>query len=458
VTEIAVIGGGLAGLAAAVSLADNGQRVSLFEKRPRLGGRATSYTLPDGRHIDNCQHVTLGCCTNLDHFYRRIETADKIRYYTRLVFQDPSGRRGVISRSFLPAPLHLALSFAAFPLLDWSDKLGIASALLQIIRSRGLPARASGASMLEWLTLQKQTPRAIERFWRVVLVSALNEELDRTDAAYGAMVLWKAFLSNRRGFEVGIPSIPLGELYDSAGPVIERSGGKVRIGCGVAEVRFSNGAIENIRLDDATEVAAEYYVFAVPFDRFLKMLPAEALQEQVFADIRNLTVSPITSVHLWFDRRIMAEPFLTLVDTTSQWIFNRSDLCPASGEPAGQYLQVVISASHSLTSRSQQEIIELCTAEVRQAIPSAALANVTRSVVVRENAASFSPSPGCDRWRPTQRTPIQNLFLAGDWTQTGWPATMEGAVRSGYLAAEAILAVMGKPQTLLQPDLVRSAG
>src|SRR5262249_7230330 len=154
-------------------LADNGIRVSLFEKRPRLGGRATSYVLPDGRNIDNCQHVTMGCCTNLDHFYRRTGVREKIQYYNRLLFQNSSGRKGVIAGSPLPAPLHLAPSFITFPLLSWSDKIAVARALLKIARSKGLPAGAGGRTMLEWLQLERQTPRAIERFWRVVLVSAL---------------------------------------------------------------------------------------------------------------------------------------------------------------------------------------------------------------------------------------------------------------------------------------------
>src|SRR5262249_41848943 len=156
------------------------------------------------------------------------------------------------------------------------------------------------------------------------LVSALNEELDRTDAAYGAMVFWKGFLSNAHGFEVGIPSVPLAELYDATGSIIEKSGGAVRTGCGVAEICFSNNAVAALRLDDSGQITTDYYIVAIPFDRFLKLLPLQFQAEQAFANIRNLGVSPITSVHMWFDRPVMTGPFLTLVDTTSQWVFNKS--------------------------------------------------------------------------------------------------------------------------------------
>jgi squalene-associated FAD-dependent desaturase len=449
--RVVVVGGGLAGLAASVPLADRGFRVSLLERHPRLGGRATSYLLPSGEHIDNCQHVTLRCCTNLEDFYRRIGVAEKIRYYDRLVFSDSKGSRGEIRPSGLPAPFHTALSFASFGLLTWKDKFSIARAMLAILRAGGKPRLAQNTSMLDWLKQTGQTQNAIDRFWRVVLVSALNEELDRTDAAYGIDVFWKAFISNRIGFAVGIPSVPLEALYDTAADRIKSVHGDVRTRCGVAELHVSNGSVEAVRLDDGSILQAEYYVLAIPFDRVLKIIPAELQQSEPFANLRKLTVSPITSVHLWFEREVMTEPFLTSVDQTIQWIFNRTKLSSTSG--SGQYLQIVISASHGLAESSQQDIINLCRRELADLIPATREARTTRSVVVRENAATFSPAPGADNWRPTERTPIRNLLLAGDWTRTGWPATMEGAVRSGYRAAEAILKLEGEPAELIQRDL-----
>ena len=216
-----VIGGGLAGLAAGVALAESGWRVRLFEQRPFLGGRATSYVLPDGQHVDNCQHVTLGCCTNLEDFYRRIGAAGKITFFDRLLFLDPQGRRGEMHAGRWPAPFHLTWSFAAFRPLTLPDKLSIARAMLDILRTKGKPPdllENGGISMLEWLRRRRQTKDAIERFWRVVLVSALDEELARTDARFGIDVFWKAFLSNSTGYRMGVPAVPLANLFGNQLP------------------------------------------------------------------------------------------------------------------------------------------------------------------------------------------------------------------------------------------------
>ena len=454
-----VIGGGLAGLSSAVALAEAGFRVRLLEKRPHLGGRAASYVLPGGEHIDNCQHVTLGCCTNLDDFYRRVGAANQIRYFDRLLFAAPDGRRGSISSVALPPPLHMAPSFLFFPLLGWADKRAIAQALLAIARSGGRPTDLShgGASdnitMLEWLQKHRQTSRAIRRFWEVILVSALDETLDRIDAQYGIDVFWKAFLSTRAGYRVGIPRVPLGELYEGCQKTLTGQGGEVQLRAGVRGFLVADGRVNGVEKEDGSVETADFYVAAVPQGAFPELLPAEVVErEPVFLNLRNLRTSPITGVHLWFDRTVMSEPFLTLLDSTTQWVFNKTQL-NGSEENGGQYLQLVISASYSLAARSRQEIIALCLEELRDVLPATRAAALVKGTVVKEMAATFSPAPGSDRWRPEQRSPLSGLFLAGDWTLTGWPSTMEGAVRSGYLAAEAILSDAGMPQKFLQPVL-----
>ena len=249
-----VIGGGLAGLAAGAALAESGWRVRLFEQRPFLGGRATSYVLPDGEHVDNCQHVTLGCCTNLSDFYQRVGSADKIKFFDRLFFLDPQGRRGEMQAGILPAPFHMTGSFAKFAPLTLRDKLSIARAMLDILRSKGKPRDLEvpgGISMLEWLSRRGQTQGAIDRFWRVVLVSALDEELDRTDARFGVDVFWKAFLSNRTGYRMGVPAVPLANLYDGCKFEIEKRGGEVTLRAPVRGLKIENGEIAGVRLDDA---------------------------------------------------------------------------------------------------------------------------------------------------------------------------------------------------------------
>jgi uncharacterized protein with NAD-binding domain and iron-sulfur cluster len=220
----------------------------------------------------------------------------------------------------------------------------------------------------------------------------------------------------------------------------------------VRRLRIADDRVVAAEADGGHEETADAYLLAVPQDAVLELLPVQVSERQpIFANLRNLHTSPITSAHLWFDRDVMSEPFLILLDRTTQWIFNKSGLYGGPGD--GCYLQLVISASYDQVPRSRQEIVDLCLAEVREVLPEARVAKLLKATVIKETAATFSPEPGSDRWRPSQRTPIPNLFLAGDWTATGWPATMEGAVRSGYLAAEEILADAGAPARLLQPDL-----
>jgi squalene-associated FAD-dependent desaturase len=460
--SVIVIGGGLAGLAAGVALAEAGWRVRLFEQRPFLGGRATSYVLPDGEHVDNCQHVTFGCCTNLQDFYRRVGSEKKIKFFDRLLLLDPQGRRGEMHAGFLPAPFHMTGSFLTFAPLALKDKLSIARAFYSILKSGGHPPdldEPGGLSMLEWLRRRKQTPAAISRFWRVVLVSALSEELDRIDARYGVDVFWKAVLSNRAGYRMGVPEVALTDLYDGCRTAIERKGGKVILRSPLRKIVIENGGVTAVGFDGERQETADAYVFALPHGAMAELLPEAAKHlDPSLANLEKLKDAPITGVHFWFDREVMKEPFITLLDTTTQWIFNKTALYgPPSGNGKnvtnGQYLQLVISASYDLLLKPRQEIIDLCLKEIRQALPAARDANLVKATVIKEAAATFSPEPGVDRWRPKQETRIRSLFLAGDWTDTGWPATMEGAVRSGYLAAEAVLRVAGTPQEFLQPDL-----
>ncbi len=448
-----MIGGGLAGLASAVALAEAGIEVQLCEKRPHLGGRATSYTLPDGTEVDNCQHVTLGCCTNLADFYRRAGAAGKIRFYDRLYFVDRHGRRSTMEASKLPPPLHMAPSFLFFGALTFADKRSIARALLTIARSGGQPPGIESVSMLAWLQRMKQTQGAIERFWRVVLVSALDEELARTDARYGIEVFWKAFLGSRGGYRVGIPSVPLGDIYEGCRQTIERRGRPVRLRTGVREIRVRDRRFSEAVLEDGSEVSADACIVAVPHNVVLGLFPKEMGEPGgMLEGLDHIRSSPITGVHFWFDREVMREPFLTLLDHTTQWVFNKT-LLYGQAATGGQYLQLVISASYDLVPRSRQEIIDLCRRELADILPASRDARLTKATVIKEVMATFSPEPGVDRYRPAQKTSVENLYLAGDWTRTGWPSTMEGAVRSGYLAAEAALAGFGRPETFLQPDL-----
>jgi squalene-associated FAD-dependent desaturase len=430
--RVVVIGAGLAGLAAASALAPQGFRVTLLESRPRLGGRASSFTdAATGQLVDACQHVSMGCCTQFAHFCRTIGIDHLLAAQHRLWFVTPDRRISPFFADPLPAPLHLTRSFFFAHYLSFIEKAAIAWGLLCLTRE---PADADGA-FLVWLRHHAQPPRAIERFWNVVLVSALNEEPERIGLRYARKVLVDAFLSDRRGFEVQIPTVPLGKLYgDELHAWLDRHGVELRLGKGVRQLRLRERQVSAVDLISGEELTADWYVCAVPFDRLLGLLPSPLEELPYFANLRRLETSPITSIHLWYDRPITDLPHAVLIDCVGQWLFARGETAP--GE---HYFQVVVSASRAFRGLGHDEVQRRIIAELTKVFPAARSARLLRSRAVTEHAATFSVVPGVDRWRPVQGSPIQNLLVAGDWTATGWPATMEGAVRSGYLAAETLV-------------------
>lgn len=445
--RVVVIGAGLAGLAAASALAERGMHVSLLESRNRLGGRAGSFTDPaTGQLLDVCQHVSMRCCTNFAHFCRTVGAAHLFQTQRRLYFMTPDRRVSPFAADRLPAPFHLARAFLQAHYLHLAEKARVAWGLACL---RLTPSDAD-RPFLDWLRRHGQTARTIDRFWSVVLTSALNESPDRVGLRYARKVFVDGFLHHPRGFEVELPTVPLGRLYgDELLHWLDRHGVHLLLGRAARAILVRDERVQGVELRDGGAVGADWYVAAVPFDRLLDLLPPEVIEaNSAFAGLRNLETSPITSVHLWYDRPITSLPHVVLVDCVGQWLFNRGEAAP--GE---HYVQVVVSAARPFRGLGQDEVRRLIAEELGRLFPAAAAATLLRARVVTEHSATFSAVPGVDRWRPGQASPLPNLSLAGDWTATGWPATMEGAVRSGYLAAEAILARCGKPERVLQPDL-----
>jgi len=473
-STVAIVGGGLAGLAAACALSEEGFRVTLFERRPYLGGRASSYEHPGtGEVVDNCQHVLFKLCTNLIAFYKKIGIEDKIRWFDRMTFIEPGGRRSVLKPSFLPAPFQVTPSFLNFKFLNTWDKVMLSRAMALLIASQ---PKDDGTSFQDWLLRHHQTHNAIERFWKPILVSALSEDMDRIAVPYAAQVVRESMKSSEAR-EMGIPSVPLTELYNAAKDYITRDGGSVRLRNSVQSlVSTEKGA--RLRVQDSEE-EFDYAVLAVPFDALAKLLPDSADSRELREKLSHFETSPITGVHLWFDRQITDLPHAVLLDRTIQWMFHKSMLLakssdsrlkaaengghkiqerldngpPSEGRPS--YVELVISASKSLIEKSRQEVIDLAVSELREFFPAARDAKLVKATVIKEVNATFSPTPGIDRYRPGSETPWPDVFLAGDWTATGWPATMEGAVRSGYLAAEKITSRAGVSKAFLVPDLAR---
>jgi zeta-carotene desaturase len=384
--------------------------------------------------IDNCQHILLGCCVNLLDFYRRLGVVDRIRFHREFYFLAPGGRLSILKLGRLPSPLHMVWSFGSLSFLSGKAKLAIARALLAIRREYSSRQDLDRITMLDWLCEKRQPADAVSRFWRPVLVSAVNAELDGMAARHGLQVFRLAFLGQPGSHEMGIPSVPLGELYNPI--ALERTGGVVvRLRTTVEHIRFEASTATGVEADGFH--SADAVVCAAPFERIGGLAPELGL------DLTAFRHSPITGIHLWFDRPVTELPYAALLDRTIQWMFNKSE---------GRYLQLVVSASESLSARSQQEVTQLALAELADFFPRTRPAVLERARVVKELRATFQPVPGLQPARPAAATAFSSFFLAGDWTATGWPATMEGAVRSGYNAADEVLQSHDLPRRYLLPD------
>jgi len=449
--HVAVAGGGLAGMSAAVALAAEGFRVTLLERRTALGGRAGSHLdASSGEWIDNCQHVLMPCCTNLLDFYDRIGVRDAIRFHREIPFIDTAGRTSFLKASPLPAPLHCAPSFLALSFLSTGDKLRIARGLAALLAlDRDAPAARTVA--LDWFRARGQTDRAIRDFWELVLVSALNETLDRASLHYAAKVFVDAFLSHPRGWWLGVPAVPLAALYgEPVARFLAGRGGEVRLRSTVVRLDLRSGSVAAVEIEGGGTLAVDAVVVALPWRASGELLPAGALSG--VPAWQTLEPSPITGIHLWFDRVVTQLDLAALPGCTIQWFFNKTPAL-GGGPDEGSYLQLVTSASRAWLDRTKGEILDAACGELAGVLPETRRARIRRALVLKEPLATFSPTPESEAARPGTRTGIDNLFLAGDWIRTGWPATMEGAVRAGYLAAEAVLEAAGRPRPVRVPDL-----
>src|ERR1700704_266274 len=427
-STVAIAGGGLAGLAAGCALSSAGFRVTLFERRPYLGGRASSYQHPGtGEIVDNCQHVLLGCCTNLIDLYRRTGVENKIRWYDSLTFLEPGGRASVIRPSSLPAPLHAGPSFLRADYLTLADKVAIGRAMAALAPST--PAER-GETFLAWLQRHGQTEQAIERFWKTILVSALNEDLDLISVPYAAQVIRESFLKSATAGRMGVPTVPLTQLYNAAGDAIRARGGDVQFRTGMESFRAQPSDVTVVV--NGQEQKFDYLVLAVSFDVLARMLPDSPVAAPLAEMLSHFTTSPITGIHLWFDRVISDLDHAVLHDRTIQWMFHKSRLIEARENQErengnGSYIELVVSASKSLVEKSRGEIVELAVKELGEFFPAARDAKLLKSTVIKEVHATYSPRPGVDQHRPKPVTAWPRVFLAGDFVATGWPATMEGA-------------------------------
>ncbi len=449
---VTVIGGGVAGMSAACALAEAGLRVQLVERRGYLGGRASSYLHPGvDEVIDNCQHVLFGCCTNLTGFYRRIGVAERIHWTTEMTMIEPGGRRSRLAPSWLPAPLHSAPSFLSAHAFALADKLALARAFSALMRP--LPARAGNQTLGDWLRRKGQTEGALNRFWRLVIASALNADLDSIAMPYAAKVIRELFMNSAEAGSMGMSTVPLSELYSGAADYLKDRGSSVLFNANVESAEWDEEASQWSLATRNGTLLSEFLVLALPFEATAKLLPhmpAAHGADALAAKLESHEHWPICSVHLWFDREITTLDHAVLLDREIHWLYNKSRLQPWR---KGNYVELVISASREFAQLTREQAIVQAVRELAEFFPAAAEAKLEKAALVKEIRATFGVPPGIDASRPTSKSPWPNCFLAGDWTATGWPSTMESAARSGHLAVEAICKSIGEPKAIVNPDL-----
>jgi len=443
--SVVVAGGGLAGITAACELVDAGLKVTLVEKRPFLGGRSYSYMdKRSGVEVDNGQHVFLGCCTQYIRLLKRLGAWRKVHLQKRLWVRviDKVWGESVLESGPLPAPLHLLPSLLRFRSLSPTEKARAAYAMTRI-RSLDRAARREldDVTFADWLRAHGQTENAIRGFWNLFVRPTLNGDITTVSADLALMVFQEGFLRDRNGANVGWARVGLSALLaEAAREYIESRGGEVRLGRSISGMRVEDGRAVISGPDEDTQ----FIVMALDHRSLLTLLPKPLREEPFFGRIGHMDTSPIVNVHLWYDRQVTDMKFAAFLNTPLQWVFNKTKLW--GQESDGQYLDISLSGAREFAEMPAQEIIELFVREVQSLFPAARTAELKRGLVVKQRDATFAARPGVSRLRPGQRTPIGNLFLAGDWTDTGWPGTMESAVRSGLLAARGVLRAVGRAE------------
>jgi len=455
--DVIVVGAGAAGLAAAVALAREGKRVTLLERRPYVGGRAYSYEHPALAEVVDSQHVLLGCCTNLVELCEQAGISNKIRWYDEQTFLTPDGGVSTIATSGLPAPLHFGPSFLGLSMLGIKDKLGMARGLMEFFR--GYPA-TDEESVAQWLKRTGQTERSIRHFWSPIIMATLNDRPEYCSTKYAGKVFHELFVKSATGGRLGIPTVPLSEFYASMARLLEASGGTVQLRASVETIKHEPDGRWRVTASAAeskTEYTADGVILALPFEQTRRLLPGLPVEGQggespLAAKIERFAHSPFTSILLWYDRQITDLHHAWLLDTTIEWFFHKSKIRGYAPEQ-GSYVEVVIAGSKAQLGMAREEILAPALEELARFFPEVKRAKLLKSGILKEARATFSVTPGLDRYRPAQETAWSGLYLAGDWTATEGPSTMEGAVRSGRLAAGA---VVGEATRFMAAELAAS--
>jgi len=442
--HVAVVGGGLAGITAALACADAGTRVTLLEAHKWLGGATASFAR-DGLTLDTGQHVFLRCCTAYVDFLRRIGSHRGATLQSRLDIPvvAPGGRRAAIRRGGLPPPLHLGAALVSYPFLSLAERVHASRTALAIRDLDPRDAAVDARSFGEWLAARGESPRAVRNLWNLIGLPTLNVDADGASLALAAKVFRTGLLDVSDAADIGLPTVALGQLHGTpALAALQAAGAEVRLGVKARGVLTGPAGATGVATDGGA-VEADAVILAVPSERAPGVLPQGALDDPSAPE--RLGSSPIVNLHVVFDRPVVRLRFAAAVDSPVQWVFDRTR---AAGLSEGQYLAISLSGADAWVDRSVEELRAVFLPALRDLYPSAGQARVERFLVTRERQATFRQAPGTLELRPGPGTNVPRLYLAGAWTDTGWPATMEGAVRSGLTAARRALLALGRTDRL----------
>lgn len=443
--DVVIIGGGFAGLSAAVALAEKGFRVALLESKPALGGRAYSFIDPDtGDFVDNGQHVLMGCYAETLDFLGRIGSAKHLVFHEDLEIEmlERGGAHARLRTAHMPGPFHMSGALFRYRHLSIGERMRLLAGGLKLLamrrRDRGALERMTVVELMDALG---QGERARQCFWYPLSIATLNDEPAVSSAALLAEVLKRAFFAKRSDSAFVYSRVGLSDLYcKGAAELVERSGGVVALHTTAEAIELEDGRAVRVKLRDGNRLEAANFVSAVPAHQLLRLLPDSLSADPFFARVSGLGSSPIICVHAWFDREVTDSAFVGFIGTATQWLFNKRRIFAQRGERHPGYLSFVISGARKLVDRPNEELLEIVLEDLKTMIPASAEAKLVKALVLKEKHATMAPTPDTFSLRPPTQTPVSNFFLAGDWVQTGLPATIESAVISGRGAAAAVAA------------------
>ena len=446
--RITILGGGISGISAALLLLEAGFPVTLAEARNSLGGRAFSFDDSNtGDQADNGQHVIVGCCRFFLDFIDRLDARDRWHLQRRLSIpiSARSGKIGGLNAGFFPAPFHLLPSFLAYPHLGAVDKFQVLKALFRAKSTNRSDYRLEQTTFLNWLRQQGQSPRAIQNFWDLLLRPTLNDHVSQVSAAMGLMVVQQGMLAGYHAADLGYPLTGLSQaIGQPAHRKLTALGCQLLLGSPIKTIQGGVEGITQVNLGSGAELTGGIFLSALPPQALLPLLPQSLSATPPFQDLSQIETSPIVNIHFWYDRPVMDGDFCAFTDSPLQWVFNQSRIHAASPgttlPAASHHICISLSAAWEYIDQSRDLLIESFSQEMSRNFPAARDAKLVQARVIKQRHATFRCLPGVNTLRPGPQTPIPNLFLAGEWTNTGWPSTMESAVRSGYAAARAIVA------------------